>query len=301
MIPQQTFNANDYQQQLQSYLAQVMAKSPPVQAKGAAAPQAQAPSISPNTVAAIGSKLFGGGTSAAAGQVVKDGVVFDVASGAPVATAAPAAETTLANFAGTATPYLGAAGTAVGAYNAIRGAQKGDLLQSALGGAGVGLGINMMGYALGPAGWAAMLAAPVVAAAIGKATKWGDKDRFKGEYNRAKKLRESGIDWQWNTTEPIKGRSKSELIAQALASGGNVDFAKSRDEGALTGKDLVGYSFLPEQFGKQFADASLDKRIAAAQMVADAKAVREHHGTMDYNQNLTPELKDKIKAFLEGK
>lgn len=127
----------------------------------------------------------------------------------------------------------------------------------------------------------------------------GGGDEFKREQKRRQALRDQGFNLPQNETDSLsKGRSKDELVELAKKTGGNVEFANSRDENLLGGKDLVGYSFLPEKFGKEFANASLDKRISAAQMIADAKAAREHHGTMDYNNNLTPELEAKIKSFL---
>ncbi len=129
---------------------------------------------------------------------------------------------------------------------------------------------------------------------------FGSKERFKDEYNRAQKLRDAGINWNFNADAPTSGRSRDSLIADALSTGGNVDFARTRDENLLGGKDLVGYSFLPETFGAAYANAGLDKQIAAAQMAADAKAVREHHGTVDWNGGFNDDLKSKIAAFLAG-
>lgn len=126
-----------------------------------------------------------------------------------------------------------------------------------------------------------------------------DKDRFKDEYNRAQKLRDSGINWNFNADAPSAGRSRDQLIADALSTGGNVDFARTRDESKLTGKDLVGYSFLPETFGSAYANAGLEKQIAAAEMAKGA--VNEHHGTVDWSGGFTPDLKSKIAAFLGAK
>lgn len=234
--------------------------------------------------------LTSGGNNAMMGQVLTSG-----GDNALMGTASAAQPTTISNFAGSATPYLGAAGTALGAYGAYQGIKNQNPLTAALSGAGAGLGLNAMGYALGPWGWAAMAGVPAIAALAGKL---GDKNEFQGEYKRAQKLRDQGLNWDFNPTKPSKGRSKQQLIAEALATGGNVEFAKTRDENLLTGKDLAGYSFLPEKFGSAYANADINKKIGAAQLVADAKAVREAKGQMDFNQNMTADLEQKIKDYL---
>ena len=209
--------------------------------------------------------------------------------------AAATPTTSISNFAGAATPYMGAAGTALGAYQAYKGFKDKDPLSSALGGAGVGMGLNMMGLALGPVGWAAALAVPTIAAL---ANKYGDKDRWKTEGNRLKKL--GGIPQSVMDAIPTRGRTRKELIDIAQRTGGNVEFAGSRKEGDLKAVDPVWYAFLPEKFGKDYSDAALDKKLGVTQMLLDNSAIREHHGTMDFNQNLTSDLESKIKSYLSG-
>ena len=208
---------------------------------------------------------------------------------------AAASPTSISNFAGTATPYLGGAGAALGAYQAYKGFKDKDPLSSALGGAGVGLGLNMMGLALGPVGWAAALGVPAIAAL---ANKWGDKDRWKTEGNRLRKV--GGIPQSVMDAIPTRGRTRKELIDIAQRTGGNVQFAGSRKEGDLKAADPVWYAFLPEKFGKDYSDAALDKKLGVTQMLLDNSAIREHHGTMDFNQNLTSDLESKIKSYLSG-
>jgi len=232
--------------------------------------------------------LTSGGNNAMMGQAA-------LTSGGNNALMGAGEPTSISNFAGSATPYLGAAGTALGAYGAYQGIKDQNPLTAALSGAGAGLGLNAMGYALGPWGWAAMAGVPAIAALAGR---FGDKNEFQGEYKRAQKLRDQGMNWDFNPTKPSKGRSKQQLIAEALATGGNVEFAKSRDENLLTGKDLAGYAFMPEKFGAGYANADINKKIGAAQMVADAKAVREAKGQMDFNQNMNADLEQKIKDYL---
>lgn len=63
---------------------------------------------------------------------------------------------------------LGGAGAALGAYGAYKGIEAGDPMSAGLGGAGVAGGLSAMGLALGPIGWAGLIAAPIVGALINK-------------------------------------------------------------------------------------------------------------------------------------
>lgn len=222
-------------------------------------------------------------------------------------------ETSIGNFAGSATPYLGAAGTAYGAYNAYQGIKNKNPMQAGLGGLGAGLGINAMGYALGPWGWGAMLAAPAAGALINALS---DKDRWKTEGKRLDKLRDSGVNWI--PLDPVTGgRSKQQLIdiEQAKIDAGkygNIKFAQSRNEADLNPEDIWGYSAFGEKFGNdwlgKFDEA---KRRDIAQQALNAKAVNEHHGTIDIDWNKIPgfapkapeksTLDGKIQSFLRGK
>jgi hypothetical protein len=176
MITPQTFDATDYSNQLNAYLAKVLADSPPVAPKGQQPPAQGGGAlggVDPVKAYLIGNKLFGGSEAAASAlpeftyqaPQFSLGATGESAAGLSSA-AAPGAETTISNFAGSATPYLGAAGTAYGLYNVAKGMQQGGnragTIQGGLGGLGAGLGLAMMG--LGPAGW---LAAGGLAAGAG--------------------------------------------------------------------------------------------------------------------------------------
>jgi len=244
------------------------------------------------TVAKGVSKLIGGGAPATSTLASTEAANAAWNAGANAATAgstqlaAPelisatrVPTTSISNFAGTATPYLGAAGAAAGAYGAYKGIKDKNPLAAGLGGAGAGLGLNMMGYALGPYGWAAMLAAPAAAALINKL---GDKDRWKTEQSRADKLKASGINWDVPSERLTHGRSKDELIQRALASGGNVDFARTRDEKYLKPEDIWGYSAFGEKYGDKWLKGfSESQRRSIAQSALDSGAVNEHKGTID--------------------
>lgn len=193
---------------------------------------------------------------------------------------APAADS-MSTFAGSATPYLGAAATAFGAYNAFEGIKDKNPLGAGLGGLGAGLGLNMMGIGLGPVGWGAMLAAPAAAAFINGMT---DKNMFQTEQKRLQKLKEDG----YNVGDILtlqQGRSKEQLIKEAEATGdqATIDFANTRNESFLTAPQIQGYSTIYERVGKNGTAAD---RLAAAQNAVDAQAagfnvLREHDGTVD--------------------
>lgn len=213
-----------------------------------------------------------GGTMLASGEVVPMSM-------------APEAVTDITNFAGSATPYIGAAGTALGAYNAYKGIEGKNPMRAGLGGAGAALGLNAMGYALGPYGWAAMVAAPAVGALVNK---MGDKDRWKTEQKRLAKLREQGINIPRMEADGLTGgRSKQQLIDAELAKQSrgeysNVDFARTRDERFLKPDDIMGYATFAEKYGNDwFGKYNDQQRREIAQKALDSGAVREHHGTID--------------------
>lgn len=179
----------------------------------------------------------------------------------------------------TATNALGAAGVGLGAYGALQGIKNKDPVSAGLGGAGVGLGLNTLGYSLGPVGWAATLAVPAIA---GLLAGLGDKDRWKEEGDNLRKLREQGvyIPDELLTALPSKGRSKQELINIARATGGNEAFANSRNESDLTGKDIVGYSAFAKRDPNWFRKP-LEERISEAQSLLDQGLIRERRGQIE--------------------
>lgn len=180
---------------------------------------------------------------------------------------------------------LGGAGAALGAYGAFKGIENKDPLSAGLGGAGVAGGLSAMGLALGPLGWAGLIAAPALGALINK---MGDKDRWKEEYDRKKKLVEQGIIPESMLGEaPSKGRSQEELVAleeQKVAAGqyGNPDFARTRDVALLKPQDIWGFSVAPETIGKDYMAASEEQRLAFNQKLLDEGLVSEARGQISY-------------------
>lgn len=179
---------------------------------------------------------------------------------------------------------LGALGVAAGAYGAYKGFEDKNPLTAGMGGAGIGLGLNSLGYALGPWGWAASLAIP---AGLALANKLGDKDMWKTERDKLNKLKESGtyIPDEILQGMPSRGRTKEELLGfeQAKIDAGqygNTTFAGSRKESDLTPQDIWGYSAFAEK-DPQWFQRSEAERLSTAQRALDSGAVQEHHGTID--------------------
>lgn len=228
-----------------------------------------------------GSAAFPIGTAANGGTLMSDGSVFAGSMG-PLP---EAAATDITNFAGSATPYLGAAGTAIGAYNAYKGIEGKNPMRAGLGGAGAALGLNAMGYALGPYGWAAMVAAPAVGALVNK---MGDKDRWKTEGKRLDDLRKRGINVPQMEGDSLSGgRSRDQLVAieeakKARGQYSNVDFARSRNVADLKPEDIWGYSAFFDHYGNDWLGKKTEQeRRDIAQKALSSGAVREHHGTID--------------------
>lgn len=269
-------------------------------AEQAVAPQLAQPSATQqlaNTVGGIagtaggsylGSSLFGSGSGAASAAIPVVPEVASIGSSIP-STFVPSYTTSLAPEAGLST--LGQVGSGLGGLAAMYGGTKMALDANKIGGgkgaglgglggglAGLGgvMGANALGFALGPAGIAAAIAAPLIIGALGGA-RLGDKDKWKTEGKRLSNLRNQGFT---NLPELNlkKGRSKQELIDEALATGGNAKFAETRNEADLTPQDIVGYASIIEKAGKE---ADLNKRLELAKKALDAQAVREHHGTVD--------------------
>jgi hypothetical protein len=207
--------------------------------------------------------------------------------------ASSGAETTLSNFAGAATPVLGALGTAAGAYGAYESIKNKDPLGAGLSGAGAGLGLNALGLALGPAGWAAMIAAPVLGAI---ANKHLDKQRWKTEGKALGKLAKKGVFIPQNLRDsmPSGPREKSQLIRKDLAADFvgrdaaqnwvNNKFAETRNEADLRPEDIVNYAAFAEN-DKDWFNKSLDDRLIKAKQALDAQAVREKRGSISVDWN----------------
>lgn len=233
------------------------------------------------------------GTAANGGVLMSDG---SIAAGAP-------AEAAALGYA----PYLGLAGAGLGAYGLYQGIKEGSKGQSALGGAGLGAGLAaaapLAGF--GPVGWAGLGLAALGGGlgGLGLASALGDKDMWKTEGDRLRKLQEGGayVPEDLIASTPTKGRSKDELVELAKQTGGNVTFAQSRKESDLTPQDIIGYATFAENDPNWF-NKPLQERLALAGQALNAGAVREHHGTIDVDWkklNAAPEINNTIAPGLE--
>jgi len=195
---------------------------------------------------------------------------------------------------------LGGAGVALGSYGAYKGIKEKNPLAAGLGGLGIAGGLNTLGLALGPLAFAGVAGVPAAAALINK---MGDKDRWKEEYSRKKKLVEEGIIPESMLGEaPTAGRSKEQLVAleeQKIAQGqyGNPEFAKTRDVSALKPQDIWGFSVAPETLGKDYMAASEQQRLAYNQKLLEEGLVKEAKGQISYTD---PKRAKEIWAQVTG-
>lgn len=170
--------------------------------------------------------------------------------------------------------YLPGIAGLYGAYDLLKKKKHGakGAKQGAASGAGIGLTLG------GPAG--AGIGA-VIGGTAGYFGNFGDVDRYQDEAERAEELRAQGIPWNYNMEMPTRGRSKDELIAEAIAAGRDPTFARTRDESALSPVDITGYAALPEKLGAGYANASQAVKELIAAKALEKGAVNEHHGTID--------------------
>ena len=185
-----------------------------------------------------------------------------------------------------ASPFLGAAGLAAGAYtgyqqvkgllNAGKGKDMSLLQETALAFPTFGLS-----YAWDP---------------IKDAFGWGDQDRWKTEGNRLKKLQKNGtnIPQAYLDAMPTGGRSFDSMQRKDQAADFigfdnkgawvNNKFNQSRNVADLRGTDLIGYAAFAENDPTWF-DKNQEERTRIAQAALDSGAVKERRGTIDVDWN----------------
>lgn len=167
---------------------------------------------------------------------------------------------------GSATPYLGAAGTALGAYGAYEGIKKGNPLTAGMGGLGAGLGINMMGYGLGPVGWAAMAGVPIVAALMNKHETTRDFAK-----KNTKALAGMSNDPKWQSyVSAMRQQYNSGPPDPSKPFAGKYATWQDYKKGGLEAGDLTGVLGNMKTFGPEWAGLSQDQRQRVTQGVIDA-------------------------------
>lgn len=178
---------------------------------------------------------------------------------------------------GGVTPYLGAAGAAYGAYNMYEGLKEGDMGQTGMGAAGVGLGINAMGYALGPWGWGA-LAAATLASKLTKHESTRDvaKKHTKSLMNQGK----DDATWQNYVATMRKGFDKAPVNPSKPFAGKYATWQEYEAAG-LEAPDLTGVYGNLKTFGPQWAKLSEDQRVAVTQGIINAGLYKSKKGEVE--------------------
>lgn len=240
------------------------------------------------------SNLFGGGSSGSEGVMLGDSAVlaqgtelgssmlasstFDPAT-ANVADIFSQGGTTggMENSLGSATPYLGAAGAAYGAYNMYEGLKEGDMGQTGMGAAGLGLGINAMGYALGPWGWGA-LAAATLASQLTKHESTRDVAK-----KHTKSLMGQGKDdatWQNYVAAMRKGFDKAPADPSKPFAGKYKNW-KEYEAAGLEAPDLTGVYGNLKTFGPEWAKLGEEQRVAVTQGIINAGLYKSKKGEVE--------------------
>lgn len=219
---------------------------------------------------------------------------------------------------GSAAPYLGAAGAALGAYGTYRNltghptAKAGAMSGAALGG---GLAAMAPLLGLGPVGWGGLALAMALGggggAVLGKLGQKWNPDHWMDEQNAVKGLANKGITgWDlYSKSQPVltKGRSKDQLINRSFATDYigkdptagwvNNKFAQSRNEKDLRPEDIWGYSAFGQKYGNDwFGKFNEGQRKNIAQAYLDAGAVSEGKGAIKLNS--TADLDKKIQGLI---
>lgn len=131
------------------------------------------------------------------------------------------------------------------------------------------------------------------------------KPQTQVEEKRWNALRDAGFDIpQWvkdkkDIKDPHAGYDEklaADHVGETADGWNNNKFAQSRDVADLVPKDLLGYAAPVEKFGTSWTNADQATRESVLQQALDAKAVNEHHGTIDINW--TPELVDSASKLL---
>lgn len=227
---------------------------------------------------------FGGGAASTPAEAFASSAMPTPGSASFVGPIAPAAQSGWSlGGVGSAGNYLLPVAGGLGAIDLFANERTGTrgALQGAASGAALGSYFGPMGALIGGG----------IGLGAGLLNRFGDKDMWKTEGNKLRKLSEQGVyvPDQFLNNNLKQGRSKEELIAEAKATGGNVQFAEDRKESSLRPQDIIGYASFAQK-DPQWFRKPLQQQLAIAQQALDAGAVREHHGTIDVDWNKMPEV-----------
>lgn len=211
-------------------------------------------------------------------------------------TAVPAAPSALGSVGTYALPAAGL----YGLYDIWKNKRKGfrGTAQGAAAGAALGSPFGPVGIGVGAA----------LGGAYGTFASKFDKDSWDTERKRLEDLKDQGYAIPQNLFDnsPSKGRSIQELINHDYANdfigrGKNNEwvnntFAQSRNEADLRPEDVVGYSAFIKNFGNNYLNAPLEKKLALAKYALENGLINEHQGTIDIEK--TNDLEDQAKKIL---
>jgi hypothetical protein len=218
--------------------------------------------MNPATEAATNTALTGAGTTAGTTAGTAAGTVpsGEILSATRVAGQAPVEGLTAANYAG------GALGLGLGGYNTYKGVTTGNELQSALGGASMGLGLNALGVGLGPYGWAAMVAAPVVASLLKHES---TRDVAKKHTKQLMKMGKDDAQWQ-NYVSGMRQQYNAPPPDKSKPFAGKYASWEAYKAGGLESNDLTGVYGNLKTFGPEWAKLNFNQQKAVTQGIIDA-------------------------------
>lgn len=196
----------------------------------------------------------------------------------------------MSNFAGSYTPYIGALGTLAGTAGAIQGVRKGNSLMAGLGGGGAWLGLNAMGYTLGPAGWA-MLAVPAVAALLNrhKSTREVTKE------NTGKLLKKSNDPGYQKYVQAMRAQYDSAPPDPSKPfHGGQYATWDEYKNAGLDAGDLTGVK-ANLGLGPEYTNLNFDQQKAVTQAAIDANLYNSRKGEVEADQNKLRQIFDNVK------
>lgn len=164
---------------------------------------------------------------------------------------------------GAGSTALGAAGTALGTYEAIQGIKNQNPIQAGLGGAGAVMGLNALGYTLGPWGVAATIAAPAVLSVVSKLFDHETtRERAKKNTNELMGM-SSDPSWQ-NYVGGIRQQYDSAPTGKAFDSGKYSTWDEYKQAGLDAG-DLMGVYGNLKTFGPDWIKYSPEQQKAITQ------------------------------------
>lgn len=194
---------------------------------------------------------------------------------------------------------LGAAGLALGGYEAFKGVESGNPLQAGLGGAGVGFGLNSLGYALGPWGWAAALAAPTILSFLNK----HETTREVAKKHTSQLLKQSDDPAYQGYVQAMRQQHNAPPPdpTKPFHAGKYGTWEEYKSAG-LDPNDLTGVYGNIKTFGPEWANLTQAQRVAVTKGIIDAGLYNSRKGEVEISDaTKAKEIKDNVlKGFGVG-